>query len=51
MDPNRLYSYLMDMDWLFLIGYSLFITGMLVFASDLWPSLSRSDEKAQVPMR
>ena len=47
MDPNRLYSYLMDMDWLFLIAYSLLITGagMFVFASDLWHAVSRLDEK------
>lgn len=45
MDANRLYSYLVEMDWLFLIAYSLLVAGagLVVFASDLWPPPSRDD--------
>lgn len=39
MDVNRLYSYFIEMDWLFVIAYSILVAGMLVFASDLWPPL------------
>ena len=50
MDPNRLYSYFIELDWLFLIAYSLFIAGVLIFASGLWPSSSKSEESQPVVM-
>ena len=45
MDANRLYSYLIDMDWLFLIAYSLLVAGagLVLFAGDLWPPPSHRD--------
>lgn len=52
MDPNRLYAYFIEMDWLFLIGYSLLTAGgMLIFAGDLWTSASKPEESSQVPRR
>jgi hypothetical protein len=39
MDANHLYSYFIDMDWLFLVAYSILVAGMLIFISELWPPL------------
>jgi hypothetical protein len=39
MDVNHLYSYFIDLDWLFLVAYSILVAGMLIFISELWPPL------------